>query len=61
MNTPKSSQVILPKKAYKRPNLKRLGSVKKLTLKLGSAADAQNGTGFNWYYDPSENSPAHFS
>ncbi|WP_170069423.1 hypothetical protein [Spirosoma pollinicola] len=31
--------VRLPKKAYKTPRLKALGSVKKLTLKSGSAVD----------------------
>ncbi|CCH54018.1 hypothetical protein BN8_03156 [Fibrisoma limi BUZ 3] len=33
-----------PKKAYKSPKLKVLGSVKKLTLKIGSNTDGFGGT-----------------
>lgn len=33
----------LPKKTYKTPRLKTLGSVKKLTLKMGSNVDSMGG------------------
>ncbi|MFD2933129.1 hypothetical protein [Spirosoma flavum] len=32
----------MPKKAYKTPKLKVLGSVKKLTLKIGSVSDGMS-------------------
>lgn len=35
--------VLLPKKTYKAPKVKLLGSVKKLTLKLGSNVDGMGG------------------
>lgn len=38
-----SSSVTPSKKAYKTPRLKALGSVKKLTLKIGSNTDMQGG------------------
>ena len=44
MNKPlKNSTNSTPKKAYKTPKLKVLGSVKKLTLKTGSDVDGMGG------------------
>lgn len=45
MNNAQNKQRASAKRAYKQPNLKMLGSVKQLTLKLGSIADGQ-GQGF---------------
>ncbi|UFH51911.1 lasso RiPP family leader peptide-containing protein [Spirosoma sp. KNUC1025] len=37
------NQATSGKKTYKKPQLKKLGSVKALTLKLGSNTDMQSG------------------
>ena len=39
----RNKQLNSVKKAYRKPQLKMLGSVKQLTLKLGSITDGQTG------------------
>ena len=44
MNIEQNKQRNSAKRAYKQPKMKTLGSVKQLTLKVGSNVDGQGGT-----------------
>lgn len=46
INNEKNKQHNSVKKAYQKPQLKTLGSVQQLTLKIGSVVDANGQTGF---------------